>query len=221
MTLRLALLGLALLVGSHTALAQSGLSGNGSSGLSGGGTTNFGTGTSTTGSSTTGSSRSSGTGTSGTQTGSTVGSNTLGSNATQSFIGGNQTQGFVGGARESSQMQNMNRQFQAIQNNQSQSSQQSTGTPRQIRAALSVGFAFPSATAPEMTGRLANANQPSLDRFAATRPELSGVSVVVNSQGVAVLTGSTATTESRRLAANLIRLQPGIRRVDNQLTVSN
>jgi len=42
----------------------------------------------------------------------------------------------------------------------------------------------------------------------------------MTSQGVAVLTGSTLSTESKRLAANLIRLQPGVRKVDNQVAVN-
>ena len=207
---------------------SSGLGGSGTSGLSGStsyGSTSTGTsstGTSSTGTSSTGTSQTSGSGATGTsQTGSTVGSTTNGSNATQSFIGGNQTEGFVGGARESTQTQNMNRQFQAIQSTQSQSSQQTTGTPRSIRTALSVGFSFPSPTMPEVSARLANANQLSLGRFAAARPEFASITVAVNSQGVAVLSGTTASTESKRLAANLIRLQPGVRKVDNQLAVSN
>lgn len=41
----------------------------------------------------------------------------------------------------------------------------------------------------------------------------------MNLDGVAVLTGSATSVETRRLAANLMRLQPGVRKVDNQIVV--
>ncbi len=196
----------------------SGLSGSGTSGLGGSptgsasGTTGIGsTGTSATGTSATGTSGAAG----------TTGANTAGSNATQSFIGGNATEGFVGGARELAQ-QSMNRQFQAIQSTQSQfgTQGQTTGTPRTIRTTMSIGFSFPTATVAQSSGRLADANSLSLARFTTSRPEFSGITVAMTSQGVAVLTGSTVSTESKRLAANLMRLQPGVRKVDNQVAVN-
>ena len=71
-----------------------------------------------------------------------------------------------------------------------------------------------------MTGRLANANIASLKRFTSNRPELAGIEVEMNSRGVAILTGSAATVETSRLAANLMRLQPGVRKVENQIVMS-
>ena len=148
------------------------------------------------------------------------GQTTTASNATSTFIGSNATTGFVGGASQAGNQQNNNRQFQAIQNNQSQqSTSQQSGTVREIRTALRVGFAFPTASQSQLTGRLANANIASLSRFSSSRPELAGIEVALNSSGTAVLTGSAPTVETRRLAANLMRLQPGIRKVDNQIVV--
>ncbi len=186
----------------------SGLTGSGTSGISSPGTTGSTSGTT-------------GTNAAGTGSTSTTGANGTGTTAAQSFIGGNATQSFVGGGLQATQ-QATNRQFQAIQstNSQSGSQSQTTGTPREVRTTISIGFSFPTATTAQSTGRLSSANEVSLSRFAGLRPEFSGISVAMTSQGIAVLTGSTVSTESKRLAANLMRLQPGVRRVDNQVAVN-
>ncbi len=144
---------------------------------------------------------------------------TLGSNATETFIGSNATQGFIGGATGNTTQQRTNRQFQALQNDNQQQTQQATGTPRAIKTTLRVGFAFPSAPQLTSLGRMANANVPSMNRFIPQRPELAGISVDVNPSGLAVLTGSASSEETSRLAANLMRIQPGVRKVDNQVVV--
>jgi osmotically-inducible protein OsmY len=41
----------------------------------------------------------------------------------------------------------------------------------------------------------------------------------LSGNGVAVLQGTVPSAEASRLAANLLRLQPGVRSVDNQATV--
>ena len=191
-----------------------------------GGNTGGSTGSSTGSSSTTGSatpqSGTSGSGLSGQSGfgGTVPGQSTAVSNATQDFIGSNATQDFIGGASQATNQQRNNRQFQAIQNNQTQqNSTQQTGTTREIRTTLRVGFSFPSALQSQQTGHLANANVPSLGRFLQDRPELAGINVAMNSNGVAVLTGAAPGIETSRLAANLMRLQPGVRKVDNQITV--
>ncbi len=141
---------------------------------------------------------------------------------TETFIGSNASQAFVGGARTATGQQTTNRQFQAFQNNQTANNAQSqqTGTPREIRTALAISFNYPTASTAQQTGRLADANSLSLARFRATRPELSGINVSLTSQGTAVLTGALPTADSSRLAANLIRLQPGVRKVENQIAVT-
>ena len=225
MSLRLNLISCSLMLSAcfcQSTLAQNfggtGQTGTGTSG-SGGATTgsSFGTtGTSATGTSSTGTSA---TGTS--AMGTTIAAGSIPSTPAESFIGGNATQGFVGGALQGTQ-QNANRQFQAIESTQSQtgSQGQTTGTPRAVRTTMSIGFSFPAASVAQSSGRFASANVVSLSRFTAARPEFSGISVAMTSQGVAVLTGSTLSTESKRLAANLIRLQPGVRKVDNQVAVN-
>lgn len=199
-------------------------------------TTNGNTGFGSTGSNTgTGTNSSTGTTTAGAQSGaigsglsgnsafggSVPGQSTATSNAATTFVGQNATQAFIGGAATgSSRQQGSNRQFQAIQNNQTrQPTTQQTGTAREIRTTLRIGFAFPSATQSQNAGQLAPANAASLDRFTENRPDLAGISAAFNSDGVVVLTGSAPTVESSRLAANLMRLQPGVRQVDNQIIV--
>lgn len=142
--------------------------------------------------------------------------------ASQSFVGGNAAQTFVGGSRQATNQQGTNRQFQAFQNTQQGMNQgtSTTGTPRQVKTALRVGFSFPTATSAQASGRLAAGNQASLSRYVTTRPEFTGINVDMNSEGVAVLTGSADSVEASRLAANLMRLQPGVRRVDNQVAVN-
>ena len=197
-----------------TAIAQSGNTGGRTTGTSSGGTT---------GSSATGQTGVTGSGLSAQTSfaGAVPGESTAPSNPAESFIGSNATQGFVGGASQAANLQRSNRQFQAIQNEQlQQSTSQQTGTPREIRTTLRVGFAFPTASQSQLTGRLANANIASLNRFTANRPELAGIGVAMSSSGVVILTGSAATVETSRLAANLMRLQPGVRKVENQIVVS-
>ncbi|MFO0978804.1 MAG: BON domain-containing protein [Planctomycetaceae bacterium] len=144
------------------------------------------------------------------------------STATENFVGGNAAQNFVGGSRQATNQQGTNRQFQAFQNTQQGMNQgmSTTGTPRQVKTALRIGFSFPNATSAQASGNLAAANQANLSRYVTTRPEFTGINVNMTPEGVAVLTGSTDSVEASRLAANLLRLQPGVRRIDNQLAVN-
>lgn len=177
---------------------------------------------SSTSSSPTGQSGVTGSGLSGTSSfaGVVPGESTATSNATDTFIGSTATTGFVGGTSQAGNQQGTNRQFQAIQNNQSQqSTTQQSGTAREVRTTLRVGFTFPTASQSQVSGRLADANIASLNRFSPIRPELADIEVSLNSNGFVVLTGSAPSVETRRLAANLMRLQPGIRKVDNQIVV--
>ncbi len=144
-----------------------------------------------------------------------------GSTAAQTFVGSNQTQTFIGATSAAGgQGGRTNRQFQAVQNTQTtnRGGSTTTGTPRAIRSALRVSFDFPQ---PEQSniGRAA-ANRVSLQRFLLRRPELAGVTLQQESNGVVILTGEVEDAETRRLAAGLIRLQPGVRGVMNQLSLA-
>ena len=143
-------------------------------------------------------------------------------NAATGFVGGNASQAFVGGAREATNQQATNRQFGAFQNTQNTSNTQSnqSGTPRSIRTTIRIAFAAPSGTFAQQTGVLATSNSVQLTQFSTNRPELSGVNVDLTADGVAVLTGTSPSTDTSRLAANLVRLQPGVRKVNNQIAVT-
>ena len=143
-------------------------------------------------------------------------------NAATGFVGSNSSQAFVGGAREATNQQATNRQFGAFQNTQNTSNTQSSqsGTPRSIRTTMRIAFAAPSGTFAQQTGVLAYSNSVQLTQFSSNRPELSGINVELTADGVAVLTGTSPSNDTSRLAANLVRLQPGVRRVNNQIAVA-
>jgi hypothetical protein len=142
--------------------------------------------------------------------------------AAQSFIGSNATENFVGATRQTTNQQGMNRQFGQFQNTQTNTgtTTQTTGTPRAVRTSLRVGFSSPQPTNAAQVGAMAPQNLASLTRYFEQRPDLIGIEVNLNSQGTATLTGATASVETSRLASNLIRFQPGVRRVDNQVQIT-
>lgn len=155
--------------------------------------------------------------------GSTGGSRTStgGSGAAAGFVGGNNaTEQFVGANRQAAtNSQSANRQFRGIQDsgNRGNTTQQQTGTPRSMPVGLRVGFSAPSAAS---INQLSAANAASFQQFRQIRPEFNGLNVEVSTGGVAIISGFTTSVETRSLAANLIRLQPGIRRVENQIQIA-
>ena len=218
-----------LIASAQIASAQTGTSfGTGSTGSTG---SSFGTSTGSSSSSTrtstsSGSTSSTGGTSSGTGMATTtpINRSTTGGNTNQAantgFVGASSSQNFVGGTRQATQNQGQNRQFQAFQPSQTtQNTQSQTGTPRQVRTSLRMAFAFPAATIAQQTGTVSSSNSVSLSRFTTNRPELAGINVNVSNTGEAILTGTVASTEASRLAANLVRLQPGVRKVNNQLGV--
>lgn len=138
----------------------------------------------------------------------------------QNFVGGSGAQSFVGGGMQGNANRS-NRQFQAFQQQQGMTNQGmgTTGSPRQIKTALRVNFSGPAASDLQKSGRTAPANRASLDRFAAKNPQFAGLNVTLSPTGVAVLQGTVPSADAARLAANLLRLQPGVRSVDNQATI--
>lgn len=151
--------------------------------------------------------------TQGAPTGDTTGG-TAGSNTAEVFVGGNNSGGFVGGGVAT--QRNNNRQFRGITNTNvpTGGGTQTSGTPRRIPVSLRVSFDYP---APNATTGLVGPTGPPIYRVSTIRPELRNVQVVVSPAGVATLTGSVPNDQSRRLAANLVRLRPGVRRVENQI----
>lgn len=135
----------------------------------------------------------------------------------ESFIGGfDAANAFVGGGLET--QRNNARQFQAITQNGVPigGSATNSGTPRQIPVSLKIGFAFPAADG--QTQLIERAGVP-FQRVAASRPEFRTVQVNVV-KGIAVLIGQVPTESSRRLAANLVRLRPGVKTIDNRILIA-
>lgn len=86
---------------------------------------------------------------------------------------------------------------------------------RVIRPRQEIAFTYTRPAAEQINSTL---NQ-RFTRFAARRPAMQGVTITIDQQGVATLSGQVETAESRRLAALMVRLEPGVRSIDNQLTV--
>ena len=81
---------------------------------------------------------------------------------------------------------------------------------------MSFNFPTPSQSSLGNVG----ANQVSLQRFLVFRPELAGITVQQQANGVVVMTGEVQDAETRRLATGLLRIQPGVRGVRDQLTLT-
>lgn len=140
-----------------------------------------------------------------------------GGNTTPGFIGGfDPSAAFVGGGTQT--QRNNARQFQAITVNGVPvgGTFETSGTPRQIPVSLKVGFAFPAA---DGSSQLLPSAAAPIQQVAVSRPEFRSVQVQVT-KGVAVLVGQVPTEASRRLAANLVRLRPGVRSVDNRILIA-
>jgi hypothetical protein len=97
--------------------------------------------------------------------------------------------------------------------NQSGSGQ---GTTRQVRPRYRLGFDFAPAPAAEITSRI----DVQLSRLTDSNPQFAGVQITINDEGIAELRGEAPTEDASRLIENIVRLEPGVRGVDNQIAVS-
>jgi len=143
---------------------------------------------------------------------------TAGSTAAETLVGGNNVEGFVGGSREASEVSAANRFFRAITGQEvpTGGTASDSTTPRRVPVSLRLGFAAP---APKAALALAGRQGIDFSRFDRNRPELSAVGAVISDKGVVTLQGVVSDPATRRLASNLIRLQPGVRSVDNQIEI--
>jgi hypothetical protein len=165
-------------------------------------------------------------------------------NAAQNFVGGvmqGQGQTQPGGRGQTNQFQSLNRQGQFRQGQ----FQQPTGPSRSelIRPRHRIAFSY----TPQQTQTVAATLETWLAPFSSNPDGLTtpigpggtaaavstaasgnpggagntaGVSVTMNDQGVATLTGTVATDHAAKLAAAIARQEPGVRSVENQLTVA-
>ena len=89
---------------------------------------------------------------------------------------------------------------------------------RQVRPSFRLGFVpSQSLTIGNVTARAAQR----IARIANTRKRLSGVAVKASqTKGVIALNGTVRSESAKRLAAALLRLEPGVRKVQNNLQVA-
>ena len=160
---------------------------------------------------------------------SALGQSLLNQSANQnSFIGGrNQQQQFIGGnprtnqqnnRQQNNQLGNRSQQgrmnlddFNGLNNQQGQSG---TNQRRAVRPQQKVAFEIPQRTDTEIRSTL----QTRFDTL-AQNPTLRGVSFAMDDDGVVTLRGSVESSSAKLLAANVVRLEPGVREVVNELTV--
>ena len=96
------------------------------------------------------------------------------------------------------------------QNNSGQSS------TRQIRPRYRVSFDTGTFAPAAVTSRI----ETQIARLSARTPALAGVTIAINDQGIAELRGTAPDRDTSRLIENIVRLEPGVRGVDNQLDVA-
>ncbi|MEQ9411627.1 MAG: BON domain-containing protein [Fuerstiella sp.] len=140
-----------------------------------------------------------------------------GGNRAQGFVGGNNAAGFVGGGGNA--QNNSNRQFRALNttNVPTGGPTQASGTPRQVPVSLRIAFAYPSGAA---STQLAGPAGPVMQQVLVAKPELRAVAVNIGPGGVAVLTGQVPDAATARLATNLVRMQPGVRQLQDRLLIA-
>ncbi|MEX0824885.1 MAG: BON domain-containing protein [Pirellulaceae bacterium] len=87
-------------------------------------------------------------------------------------------------------------------------------TTRRIRTRLRADIRVPSEPAPQVENRIENrwTNLPSQPRFRDVNIEMRGRTAVLN--------GQVGSSEDRRMAELLIRLEPGVSKIENQLLVA-
>lgn len=86
-----------------------------------------------------------------------------------------------------------------------------------IRPQQRIAFDFPKPVA----DRIEVNTRMRFDKISLKRPQLTGIDIAVNDAGEAVLTGKVSSENHRKLAEQLVRLEPGVRSITNNLeTVS-
>ena len=142
------------------------------------------------------------------------------------FLGqGNNQQNFLGrNQRTQTQNNQQNRQnnnnnrgqgnFGQNDNNQNGQGQQNQDPKRAIRPQLRVAFVLKATPTTEI-----RTLPPRFDSLSQT-PALRGVAYELDTEGVVVLRGTVDTLSQRRLAENVVKLEPGVKKVRNELTLN-
>ena len=132
------------------------------------------------------------------------------------FVGGNSLDNFIGGLVDTDRI---TRQFQTqTQSTVPSGGNRATGgTARIKRSTLRIAFSHPASN---QLPFIRQRQQRVFNNMSPVRPGLRSIGFTISQEGIATVTGSVPNADSRRLAANLLRLEPGIRRVNNQLAIS-
>lgn len=142
-----------------------------------------------------------------------------------SFVGRSDNAGRFVGQAQSGQQQSMSRSNfgglggrggQNGGNNQNFNQGNQTQNTRRIRPQLKLGFSIPPMATPAVSNTLAV-------RLTAAQPSLGSVENVnlkLDDAGVVTLTGRVQSQEAKSLAAAILRLEPGVRKVVNELEVT-
>lgn len=141
----------------------------------------------------------------------------VGARNTQQFLGANQ-------AAQQNQQQNQNRnrnnrgrQNQGMDPNDpnGMNQQGQNDSRRSIRPQQKVDFEVPKIPYEELNTTL-NSRFERVTR----QPALRNVTVDFDADGVVVLRGEVTTHSQKQLAANMVRLEPGVKKVRNELTLA-
>ena len=141
----------------------------------------------------------------------------VGARNTQQFLGANQ-------AAQQNQQQNQNRnrnnrgrQNQGMDPNDpnGMNQQGQNDSRRSIRPQQKVSFDVPKIPYEELNITLNSR----FDRV-TRQPALRSVTVDLDADGVVVLRGEVATPSQKQLAVNMVRLEPGVKKVRNELTLA-
>ena len=102
---------------------------------------------------------------------------------------------------------------------QSTSRQQGALSGRSRRTSIvprhRIAFEFPARRATEIRSRL----QTQLDNLTTMNPDFARITLQVDAKGRVNLQGQVPSEATRKLAAILVRLEPGVRDVHNELSV--
>ena len=149
-------------------------------------------------------------------------------------VGGQQQGGFIGRGNNANQFigrGTQGGQTQLQRNNFSQSGRNRNtgggnnrtgnrtgtgGTQRVIRPRLRIAFAYRKPSVSVAVTMLSSR----FERLTSRRPSLSGVRIETGAEGEVTLQGTVNSAETRKLAEIMARMQPGVRKVHNELSVS-
>ena len=112
-----------------------------------------------------------------------------------------------------------NRSQRGNERNQQFGSQSQTGQLNQqpqIVVRSEIAFPYPEQAPAAVAGRL----EGQLQRIASRRPEFGNLAFRLQPNGDVTLRGTVPDESARRLAAALVRLEPGVRSVNNELSVA-